>query len=257
MINKKQFKEYSKYYDLLYKEKNYKKEVEFILKIIARYSPIKVKKILSLGCGTAAHDIYLAQNGYDILGVDLSREMLNIAQQKINKNNIKNIKLMHSDIKNFITRKNFDFAMAMFNIIGYQNTNTDMEKTLKNTAKKLKKGALFVFDCWYLPAVIEDKPQNCIKKIKTGNNVIIRETKQILDLQKNILNISFTVKTIKNKKIIHKTEEKHPMRFWSLPELEYFLNNSEFHLVKACPFLHLNEKISPKYWNVSIIAKKI
>lgn len=257
MAGKKQFKKYSEYYDSIYAEKNYKKESDFVLKIIKRYSPIVVKKILSLGCGTAAHDILLAKKKYDIVGVDRSKEMLDIARRKINKIKLKNIRLIHQDIRNFTTKDKFDFAMAMFNIIGYQTQDVDMIKTLRNTAKFLKKNALFVFDCWYLPAVLKDRPVNRVKKIKKNGQLIIRETAQSLNLKKNIISINFKIKTVKNNKIITETTENHPMRFWDLPELEGFLKNNGFSLIKTCQFLNLRKKISDNNWNIFVIAKKI
>lgn len=251
-----QFDKYSQYYDFIYKDKNYKKEVDFILRVIKKYSPILVKSVLSLGCGTIRHDILLAKKGYYILGIDRSGKMLELAKEKIKKDKITNIDLGRRDIRNLKIRKKFDFAMAMFNVIGYQIENEDMEKALRNIANSLRKNAIFVFDCWYLPAVFKKKPTNRIKKIKEDNKIIIRETAQNLNVEKNIININFKVKEVINHKIVRRIKENHPMRYWSLSELQYFLAKSGFKLVKSCNFLDLNSKISENNWNIFIIAKK-
>ncbi|MEZ4689336.1 MAG: class I SAM-dependent methyltransferase [Ignavibacteria bacterium] len=54
-----------KYYDLLYKSKNYKKETDYILKFIRKYKP-DAKSILDLGCGTGRHDLLFSRKGFNI-----------------------------------------------------------------------------------------------------------------------------------------------------------------------------------------------
>jgi predicted TPR repeat methyltransferase len=55
------FKDYAKYYDLLYQEKNYEEECDFIEQVFRGFSKLKVKSILELGCGTGGHAIPLAR----------------------------------------------------------------------------------------------------------------------------------------------------------------------------------------------------
>ena len=83
------FKKYSKFYNLLYKDKNYQQEVDYVYKLINENGK-KVKSILDLGCGTGIHAEMLYEKGYDICGVDLSEEMLNEAREsaKISNKNI-------------------------------------------------------------------------------------------------------------------------------------------------------------------------
>ncbi len=141
-------KKYSSVYDALYRGKDYKKEARFIERIIARYSKIGVSKILSLGCGTCGHDILLAKKGYSITGLDFSADMLRVAKDKIKNARLSNkIKLYKKDIKNFSLPHVYDFAMAMFNVVGYLTLNEDFEGMLKGLGTSLRSGGLFIFDC--------------------------------------------------------------------------------------------------------------
>ena len=257
MAKLNQFNKYSDYYDIIYQEKSYLEEANFIKKTIKAYSPIKVNTMLSLGCGTASYEIILAADKYSITGVDLSAKMLKIGEKKITENKIKNIRLIKADIKNYRLNNKFDFAMAMFNVIGYQTNNDFMEKTLQNTARHLKKNSLFVFDCWYLPAVLKDRPTNRFKKLKLGEKTIVRKTSQNLDLEKNLININFHIREYKKNKLTNYLTENHPMRFWTLTELDYFLAKNNFKLIKSCVFMNLNKNVSPDNWNIFIIAQKI
>lgn len=242
---------YSNYYDKIYKEKDYEKEAIFIKNVIKKYSQLKVEDILSLGCGTASHDIILAKNGFKILGVDMSKKMIEIAEQKAKKERV-DIRFKIADIMNFNISAKFDFAMAMFNIAGYMTENDKMEKMLKNVSKSLKNNALFVFDCWYGPAVLKDRPSDRVKEFDYNGKKITRKTSQKLDIEKSIIDIDFELS--ENGKTIAK--ENHKMRFWFFKELEYFLNKNGFKLLKICNFLDLNSKISEDNWNIFVIAKK-
>ena len=76
---------YSRYYDLIYQNKDYFSEVEYIESLIKKDS-IEIKTILDLGCGTGRHDELLCDKGYVVHGVDISEEMLKIAETR-RKNN--------------------------------------------------------------------------------------------------------------------------------------------------------------------------
>ena len=71
-MDKKVFETYSQYYDLLYKDKDYKAETDYIISLIKEYHS-NTDTILELGCGTGMHASILAENGYKVEGIDLSQ----------------------------------------------------------------------------------------------------------------------------------------------------------------------------------------
>lgn len=254
---KKQFGNYSKIYDLFYQKKDYLDEVGFLLKIFGKYSRNKVKDILSLGCGTGGHDLILAKKGYQVTGVDVSKQMIEIARKKAVEKNVK-IEFILSDLKKLKINKKFDVVIAMFNIAGYQNTSEDFYKFVKVSASHLKKNGLFIFDAWYQPAVLLDPPKNLKKTINlSDNHFVTRETKQNLNIFKSLLKIVFSFKEYKNKKLINEFSESHPMRFYTGTEIEYFLSSQGIGLKNICQFGSLNKKIDEKSWNMFVIGKKL
>src|SRR5512136_1906001 len=72
------FGAYSRYYNLLYKDKDYKGEADYVHRLIEKHRP-GAKSILDLGCGTGRHDLLLAEKGYAVTGVDMSEDMLGVA----------------------------------------------------------------------------------------------------------------------------------------------------------------------------------
>lgn len=253
----KNFLDYSKYYDSLYKEKDYEGESDFVLGLIKKYSDKSPKSLLSLGCGTCSYELLLAKKGLYITGIDISSEMLKVASQKIKSSHLESkIKVYQKDVQKFNFDREFDSAFAMFNIAGYQTKNKEFESMLKNVNMSLKSGGIFTFDCWYMPAVLKDKPTDRVREIKIDNKKIMRLTKSRLNIADNVIEITFKILELENKTLLSETEETHYMRYWSLPELTYFLNNAGFEVVKVCNFMDENSEISEDNWNIFVVARK-
>ena len=67
------FAGYSRYYDLLYRDKDYAGEAEYIAALIKRYAP-DAKTLMEIGSGTGAHAAELAEMGYEVAGVDMRQQ---------------------------------------------------------------------------------------------------------------------------------------------------------------------------------------
>ena len=90
------FIEYSKYYDLLYKDKDYLSEVSYIENILVKLGKTKCT-ILDIGCGTGKHADLLEKKNYEVHGIDISETML----EKAIANYGKRISFTCGDIRNF------------------------------------------------------------------------------------------------------------------------------------------------------------
>ena len=72
----------ARFYDRLNGEVDYKKEADFILKLMDK-KEIKGDSLLDMGCGTGNHILYLKDKFKDIYGLEASEDMLRIARKKI------------------------------------------------------------------------------------------------------------------------------------------------------------------------------
>ena len=68
-------------YDELTWDVGYEKRADFLEKLFRR-SRIPVHTVLDLACGTGSLSVLLAEHGYRVIGVDLSEEMLAVADEK-------------------------------------------------------------------------------------------------------------------------------------------------------------------------------
>lgn len=134
------FQRLAKYYDKIYKWKEYQKEVEFIESLFKKFRG-KVKHILDVACGTGNHAALLKERGYSILGVDINEEMLEIARQKV-----KDVEFIEGDMRQLKIGKKFDAVLCLFSSIAYNPSYGELEQTLKNFYYHLKEDGILVFD---------------------------------------------------------------------------------------------------------------
>jgi SAM-dependent methyltransferase len=247
-------KKYASFYDYIYWDKNYEEECNFIEAIFSKNS-IKVKSILDLGCGTGGHALILARRGYKVTGVDRSKEMLKIARDKAKGENL-DVEFVEGDITKLDLKRKFDAVISMFAVMSYQTTNSEVAKSCFTAKKHLLPGGIFIFDCWYGPSVLIEKPNIRIKEVNLNKNEkIIRFTEPILNIFDHTVEIRFKVFRIKNNNIVNETKESHLMRFFFPQEIKYFLEVAGFKTVEFCPFLELGKPLSELNWSMTVIAK--
>ncbi|HET9570356.1 MAG TPA: class I SAM-dependent methyltransferase [Bacteroidales bacterium] len=242
------FNYYSKYYDLLYSTKNYNEEAKYISECINKYHP-DAKKILEFGSGTGIHGLILKKMGYDIYGIERSRQM-------VDKAILNGYPCMQADIKDFKSENQFDVVVALFHVISYLNDNESLVATFKNASKCLKLEGLFIFDVWYSPAVYFLKPETRIKKVENEEISVIRFAEPEIHINSNVVDVNYSI-LVKDKTTLNwlEFEEKHPMRHFSIPEIELIAKFTGFALIKAEEFMS-GKQPSENTWGVNFILKK-
>ena len=245
------FKDYAKYYDLIYKDRNHLKEILFVSK---KLKIDKNSKILDLGCGTLRHSIYLASKVKKILGLDLSKTMLKIAENKIEKKGLspKKINLNHGNIINFKSKEKFNVAYSLFDVICLITKDSDLKKFFLNLHKHLEPGSLVYLDYWYKPAVFHMKIKDIRQTYENTHFKIVREKIQKMNKKKNYVNVVFKLNVYNKKNKIKKIfKETHPMRFFNTSEIEKF-SKKYFNVISHLSN-YSNSKPNKKNWQASSI----
>jgi SAM-dependent methyltransferase len=248
-------KEYSWAYDRLYKDKNYTKECDFVESVFKK-NHLKVRRILDLGCGTGGHSLVLAKRGYEVVGVDISNEMLNIARSKAKAAKL-SVKFIQGDITKLNLKEKFDAVISMFAVIGYQTTEKNILKSFGAAKKHLLPGGLFLFDCWYGRAVLSKKPVACLRDAKLGDERIIRFTNSTMQEKENVVKVEFKVLNFRKNHLIGEADEVHLVRFLFPNEVRSFLKQSGFVKTYFCPFLKLGKRLTKDDWNMTVAARAL
>jgi SAM-dependent methyltransferase len=226
----KTFDGYSQYYDLLYRDKNYLAEAEYIVSHIQKHLP-QAKRILELGCGTGAHAEHLARMGFEVVGVDISETMLARAkarQAEIPMEIAKRLSFIKGDVRSIRTGETYDAVISLFHVMSYQTTNADLEATFTTASTHLTVGGVFLYDYWYGPAVLTQKPEVRVKRLENDTIKVTRIAEPSMQVNENIVTVDYTV-FIEDKAtgLVQQVNEPHRMRYLFLPELTY-LRESAF-----------------------------
>ena len=241
---------YGAYYDALYSDKDYSAETDYIVKTF-KSNGLKDGEILEFGCGTGRHGRLLGKSGYLVHGVDLSQQMIDLAESS------DQFSCEQGDIRTVSFGKKFDAVVSFFHVMSYQVSNTDVNAVFSNASKHLKKGGLFIFDFWYQPAVLSQIPENRLKKMSMGDVTISRVAEPMMFPNENRVDVNYTifVADVKQNKF-GEISECHSMRYFSLPEIDLFCKINGFKRIQAEEF-ESGKAPSTDTWGVCVILEKL
>jgi SAM-dependent methyltransferase len=249
------FNTYAEYYDLLYSDKDYLKESLFVQNLIRKHQIIKNADILELGCGTGKHANIFADMGYNIHGIDMSQSMIDIANKNIDLKHKDKIHFQVGDVRSVSIEKKFDVVLSLFHVVSYQVTNDDIDAMFNTVAKHLKPGGLFIFDSWYGPGVLSERPVVRIKRMKSDNLNVLRISEPIIFPNKNLVEVNFTVQIQNKSGNLEVVSEKHNMRYLFVPELEFILTKNNMNLLENVEWMS-GKEIGFDTWISTFVAKK-
>lgn len=224
------FKDYAYYYNAFYLDKDYKAEAAQIDSLLKKYGE-DVYRIIDYGCGTGRHDLELSKIGYECTGIDMSPLMIGIAQKNAEKEGL-DIDFSVADIREYKPLIKYDAVISLFHVMSYQNSNKDILSAFHTARAALAQGGIFLFDVWYGPGVLSDKPTVRVKEIEDGQNRLVRIARPVMHDKSSTVDVCYEVFIMDKETGYTKTiSEVHNMRYFFRPELEFYLNEAGFELI--------------------------
>ena len=254
------YDKFSKYYDELYSHLDYEAECEHLIKIFNRYCASPARSILDLGCGTGKHALILAEKGYHVTGIDMSKGQIESAKKKSEQSNARdNLDFIHSDMRDFSLEIQFDVSVSLFGSFCYLLEDDDTQRTLENIHNHLNEDGILVFEFWHIGGVnpkASTGGYHTWTKYEGENRKIIRLNTSIFNHETCTLDLQFDFYVIGNKNVIDEFKETHKMRVFSISEIRSWLRTTGFKVLGLFELNAFNPPMSNSF-RLTAIAQKI
>lgn len=211
----------SEYYLKVYSHRN-DSDAENLLKLIHDNIDIKSDaKILDVACGSGRHSQKFAELGYNVVGFDLSKTLLKVAQKNKSLQNL-NLNYFCSDFRVIPLKTSFDLILNLFTSFGYFETDDENFSFIKYASTHLNNNGYFIFD--YLNP-------NYIKKN------LVKTSQSNIDNIKYLENRSINNKRVEKEIVISDDENKHryfeSVRLYSYDKILSMFSSYGFEEIKV------------------------
>ncbi|MBX4972773.1 class I SAM-dependent DNA methyltransferase [Rhizobium lentis] len=253
------FGEYSAIYDLIYRDKDYAGEAGFVATLIEQYAPRQNDapiRVLDLACGTGRHAMELASKGYVVEGSDISSGMVAVARKSAGERGL-DLRFHECSFQTAdAIPGSFDVVLAMFAALGYLTDFSDFELTLRNVAKKMAPGGIFIFDVWNGAAVLPQYSPHKVRYEADDKRKVERVSRTTLDevAQQAVVKFEFKVEYADG--AVKHFSEDHRVRFYFPQEMVDLLTALGFEVLLRCPFLQPEKAVSRHDWNMTYVVRK-
>jgi len=118
---------------------------EYMIGLLKKLGVKAGASVVDLGCGTGTVTRMLEKEGYSIVGIDMSEDMLAIAADKIEESG-QEILYSCQDMREFELPFKVDAFTSIGDSMNYITTNEDLESVFKSVSDNINDGGVFVFD---------------------------------------------------------------------------------------------------------------
>ncbi|MBY0123861.1 class I SAM-dependent methyltransferase [Bacillus sp. S/N-304-OC-R1] len=138
------YEKFAYLYDELMRDVPYDRWVELVLDKARKYE-VNSRQLLDIGCGTGELAIKFSEEGLNVTGVDLSEDMLTVAQAKAEEKGL-NPSFYQQNMAELQGLGAFDIIGIFCDSINYLQSKEDVVATFKGVNEHLSDQGLFIFD---------------------------------------------------------------------------------------------------------------
>lgn len=243
------YTDFAEVYDIFMDTTPYREWCERTVRDLKKYG-IKDGLVLDLGCGTGTLTELLSQAGYDMIGLDNAREMLNFALQKrdVSKSDIL---YLLQDMREFELYGTVRAVVSLCDSLNYITEPEELLRVFKLVNTYLDPGGVFVFD-FNTDYKYREEIGDCTIAENREDCSFIWENTYLEEERINEYEITVFVKEEDTR--YRKFQEVHYQRGYALPEIKMFLESAGLFFLEA--FDGEGGMVTEKSSRIVVIAKE-
>ena len=153
------------YYDTLMSFVNYPSWVAYITRII-QMNQVQEKTLLDLACGTGVCLELWNKDGYQVIGLDRSRTMLRVCQEKFRGQD--NVLLVNGDMRSFRLARQMPVITCLYDSLNYLLTESELLNCFRSIHDALQPDGVFIFDMNTIHSLRDEWGNNSFQRRDQG-----------------------------------------------------------------------------------------
>lgn len=138
------YNSFASFYDAFTKNVEYKKRADYICRLFKKYGKTPTL-LLDAACGTGSFSVEFARRGMSVIGVDISSDMLSVANDKKAEENL-DVLLINSSLAELDLYGTVDGAVCLLDSLNHITCYRELQRSIARISLFLEPEALFVFD---------------------------------------------------------------------------------------------------------------
>ncbi|MEA4852915.1 MAG: class I SAM-dependent methyltransferase [Christensenella sp.] len=231
-MNHEQYDALADVYDSLMYDVDYGKWAEYLCSLLETSGVVPNGTVLEYACGTGNITLPLFRSGFDVTALDISEEMLEIAQQKVRRH-AGDVRFVCADMSEFRLNKPVQAAICACDGVNYITEEEKLDLFFKSVFSNLVPGGVFLFDI------------SSAYKIKNilGNEFFYDDSDEVTyfwqnvyDAQKEAVRMEITLFMAEGDGY-KRFDETHVQKAWTEEVIIKALGNAGFGEAKAFTFM--------------------
>lgn len=244
------YSDFAYVYDELMSDADYKKRTDYVLSLFKKYGKMPTL-LLDLACGTGTFSNAFAKKGIEVIGADMSEDMLSIAREKMYEQDL-NVLYLCQKAEELDLFGTIDGAVCLMDSLNHITDKNLLEKAISRVSLFMEKDGLFIFDV--------NTPYK--HKEVLGNHTFIKESDNIFCVWQNeyvekesLVNIKLDIFS-KLDNTYERFCEEFSEKAYDLDYLKSLLSKYDFEVLEV--FDDLSEKkLKPDSSRAFFVCKKV
>ena len=221
---------FAQVYDMFMDNVDYPAWSKYLIQLLKEYQ-VEDGLVLDLGCGTGNMTELLAKEGYDMIGVDNSEDMLEIASEKRAESGL-NILYLLQDMREFELYGTVRAVVSVCDSVNYVTEKEELEQVFRLVNNYLDPGGIFVFDFNTEYKYREVLGDRTIAENREDSS-FIWDNYYYEEEHMNEYELTLFIQETDQKELYHKYQETHFQRAYTLEEIGELLERSGLRFVAA------------------------